>query len=167
MKSSCLCCVFLCNDSISVTSSVRSILPCIGSHQFPWQPHPRLQKVSQSAHHLCVCVCPPSFHIPHFSTFCLLTPDWRLKEACSIIGGHCSICCECDMCILSHHLQCLCMGSCREKTLHHTCTHAYARTMPHAYGGHHPSALAPKAPWEICKLADAHHCPIYPNKPPD
>lgn len=34
-------------------------------------------------------------------------------------------------------------------------THAH---VPHAYGRHQPT-VHPKAPWEICKLADARRCP--------
>lgn len=67
-----------------------------------------------------------------------------------------SICYDYDMCSLSHHLQRLCVGSCREKHKH---THA---RVPHAYGGRHPT-VHPKAPWEICKLTDAHHWPLYPG----
>lgn len=65
------------------------------------------------------------------------------------------------------HVHCItaltvvCAGSCREFSpsfsfsLSRSHTHAH---VPHAYGRHQPT-VHPKAPWEICKLADAQRCP--------
>lgn len=51
---------------------------------------------------------------------------------------------------------CVWVGSCRGK---HSHSHIHACLM-------HMEAVkprcAPKAPWEICKLTDAHHCPSCP-----
>lgn len=104
-------------------------------------------------------VCCPSVDIPYFLIFCLQTPGWHFREAFSIMYG--GICSDYDMCTLSHLLQrvCVCVESCREKqSISHTHTHTRASCI------WRPSTRrVPKALWEICKLADAHHCLSHPD----
>lgn len=123
-------------------SSVGSLLPLVGSQQFPRQPHPGLQKVSQLARSLFVSLFVLHHLIFHISPYifasklltCVLGRPVALLEVTAAYAVNMT-------CALYRTIYSVCMGSCRENTPSRARTHT---RLPHAYGGLHPSAIPPK-----------------------
>lgn len=142
-------------------SSVRPVLPLNRPRCFPGPTHPRFQKVSLLGCCPCLSLCIPHHLIFHISTNLALGRLTGVSGRPVALWGP-----------LQHML---CLWHVQPITPQLLCVFVWAaagkNTHSHIYTGAsciwRASSLSsyPKAPWEICKWADAHHCPSYPRLP--
>lgn len=113
-------------------------------------------------------------HVPHQFIFHISpyfapkTLHWCLREACSYVEVTAAYAMNMT-CAADHTIYSVCASAAAGKnTTTHTCmqTHAHTQTiyMDASCIWSLPSlSSCLKAPWEICKLADAQHCRSYPD----
>lgn len=117
---------------------------------------------------LHVFTCSPSLYIPYFSIFCPQTPHWCLREACSYVEVTAAYAMNMT-CAADHTIYSVCASAAAGKnTTTHTCMQTHAHTQKIYMDASCIWSLSSlssclKAPWEICKLADAQHCRSYPD----